>query len=127
MPPLNQQRTIMNKLSTVRRSASAPIQTRRVVLSSRSATRDDGHDELHWITTRDIYLIRDFRQVMRENQTAFWRRFGVSQTRGSRFERGKSMPLPVLILMRLYLLRVIDDADLLAVRSGNDDASGGRL
>lgn len=117
----------MSKLSSVRRTAGAPIQARRVVLSSHSATPDDGGDELHWITTRDKYLIRDFRQIMRENQTAFWRRFGVSQTRGSRFERGKSMPLPVLILMRLYLLRVIDDADLLAVRSGDDDASGGRL
>ncbi|MET0266475.1 MAG: hypothetical protein ABW202_12720 [Duganella sp.] len=110
----------MSKLSSGRRTGGAPLPTRRLVLPSRSETRDDG-DQLHWITARDKYLIRDFRVVMRENQTDFWRRFGVSQTRGSRFERGKPMPLPELMLMRLYLRRMIDDADLLLARSADSD------
>ena len=52
---------------------------------------------------------------MRENQTQFWRRFGVTQTQGSRFERGRPVPLSVLLLIRLYLLHVIDDSDLAQV------------
>lgn len=117
----------MSKLSSPRRAASAGIPARRVALPSCAAPRDDGGDELHWITARDQYLIRDFRQVMRENQTAFWRRFGVTQTRGSRFERGKDVPLTVLMLMRLYLRHMIDDADLQAVRAGDGETDGGSL
>lgn len=126
----------MSKLSSPARTAVPTLPARRVLLSARVPTArgdsarsaneigkaDDG-DELHWITTRDKYLIRDYRQVMRENQTAFWRRFGVTQTRGSRFERGKAIPLTVLMLMRLYLRRVIDDADLAAVRAGESGAA----
>lgn len=115
----------MNKLQTSGGTASAPVLARRIQLTPRiGSTHDGAGDELHWITTRDKYLIRDFRHVMRENQTAFWRRFGVSQSRGSRFERGNAMPLPVLMLMRLYLRRMIDDADLVEVRSADDGAGG---
>ncbi|TFW31230.1 hypothetical protein [Duganella callida] len=106
----------MNKPMMEQRATDARTAPRRIVLAP-------GDEELHWITQRDKYLIRDFRHVMRENQTAFWRRFGVTQTRGSRFERGKAMPLPVLMLVRLYLKRVISDADLLQVRAA-DDADG---
>ena len=74
-----------------------------------SGVQDAG---LHTMTQRDHDLIRDLRYVMHENQTQFWRRFGVTQTQGSRFERGRSIPLPVLLLIRLYLLRIVDDADL---------------
>lgn len=128
----------MSKFPPVRRALGKPAPARRVVLSRRASTAEQGSDEshligageeggeeLHLITARDKYLIRDYRQMMRENQTAFWYRFGVTQTRGSRFERGKAMPLTVLMLMRLYLRNVIGDADLLAVRS--DDAEDGGL
>ena len=73
--------------------------------------------DVYTMTQRDHDLIRDLRYVMQENQTQFWSRFGVTQTQGSRFERGKSIPLPVLLLIRLYLLRIVKDADLHSVRS----------
>ena len=102
----------MSKLETARAEAPA----RPVLLTPHAGNGED----LYWMTTRDKYMIRDFRHVMRENQTAFWRRFGVTQTRGSRFERGKAVPLPVLMLMRLYLRRIIDDSDLAQVRMTED-------
>jgi len=84
----------------------------------------DGETNLHRITPRDKNLIRDLRHVMRETQTQFWRRFGVTQTQGSRFERGRPVPLPVLLLIRLYLLHVIDDSDLRQVGSASFDSDG---
>jgi hypothetical protein len=83
--------------------------------------------DMHTMTQRDHDLIRDLRYVMHENQTQFWRRFGVTQTQGSRFERGKSIPLPVLLLIRLYLLRIVDDAHLEQMRCpgfDHDDDAG---
>lgn len=77
----------------------------------------DDAAETYVMTQRDHDLVRDLRHVMHENQTQFWRRFGVTQTQGSRFERGKSIPLPVLLLIRLYLLRIVSDADLDHVRA----------
>jgi hypothetical protein len=73
--------------------------------------------ETHTMTQHDHDLIRDLRYVMHENQTQFWQRFGVTQTQGSRFERGRSIPLPVLLLIRLYLLRIIGDDHLHTVRA----------
>ncbi|MBI3284932.1 MAG: helix-turn-helix transcriptional regulator [Burkholderiales bacterium] len=54
------------------------------------------------------------RKVRRENQTDFWYRFGVTQSRGSRFEKSNSIPPTVAILIALYLGKKISDADLLA-------------
>jgi hypothetical protein len=71
----------------------------------------------YWMTPRDTELIRDLRYLMRENQEAFWQRFGVSQPSGSRFECGATIPLPLLMLLRLYLLRVVDDDDLRKART----------
>ena len=89
----------------------------RLILEWPADKTSDGENNLYWITPRDKNLVRDLRHVMRENQTQFWRRFGVTQTQGSRFERGKPIPLSVLLLIRLYLLHVINDADLQQVRS----------
>lgn len=69
------------------------------------------------MTPRDKTLMRDLRYLMKENQTQFWSRFGVAQSSGSRFERGMPVPLPVLLLIRLYFLRYVSDGDLQAVRS----------
>ncbi|OAJ71320.1 hypothetical protein A7976_07250 [Methylobacillus sp. MM3] len=55
-----------------------------------------------------------------ENQTRFWSRFGVTQSRGSRFELGMEIPAPVSILLKLYLNGIIDDRDL---RSVNADSA----
>lgn len=83
---------------------------------------DDTDVDQYWMTPRDENLMRDLRYLMRENQTQFWQRFGVSQSRGSRFERGMAIPLPVLLLIRLYLLRIVGDQDLQQVRSPEYEA-----
>jgi hypothetical protein len=52
-----------------------------------------------------------------ETQSRFWKRFGVSQSSGSRFERGlESMPNAVAILVRLYWDGVISEGDLRRAR-----------
>lgn len=56
--------------------------------------------------------LREYRQKKRENQSNFWSRFGVTQSRGSRFEMGSEIPQPVVILLQLYLDGVITDSDL---------------
>lgn len=52
-----------------------------------------------------------------ENQTQFWARFGVTQSRGSRFEMGMEIPPPVSILLNLYFTGIINDKDLQFARS----------
>ncbi len=56
--------------------------------------------------------LRKFRRSRHESQGMFWARFGVTQSRGSRFEKGAEIPKPVLILLELYLGGVITDVDL---------------
>lgn len=60
--------------------------------------------------------LKDLRIKRRENQTKFWQRFGVTQSRGSRFELGKEIPSPVTILIKLYVEGVIQDGDLKRAR-----------
>ncbi len=60
--------------------------------------------------------LKDLRVRRRENQTKFWQRFGVTQSRGSRFELGKEIPPPVTILIKLYVEGVIQDGDLKRAR-----------
>jgi hypothetical protein len=47
-----------------------------------------------------------------ESQRRFWARFGVTQSRGSRFESGAEIPAPVSILLGLYFTKTVSDADL---------------
>jgi len=56
--------------------------------------------------------LREYRKTQRENQSRFWSRFGVTQSRGSRFEMGTEIPPSVAILLKLYLEGVITDSDL---------------
>lgn len=56
--------------------------------------------------------LREYRKTRRESQFHFWSRFGVTQSRGSRFEMGTEIPPPVTILLKLYLEGVITDSDL---------------
>lgn len=110
---------------TINKTTSDFIPNGRLVLEWTADKTVAGETDVHRITPRDKNLIRDLRHVMRENQTQFWRRFGVTQTQGSRFERGKPVPLPVLLLIRLYLLHVIDDGDLRQVGSAGFDSEAG--
>lgn len=82
--------------------------------------RLDQHNELAEKTevaenaVRDINQasLREIRKARLENQTSFWAKFGVTQSRGSRFEMGTEIPQPVSILLNLYLNGVISDNDL---------------
>lgn len=65
----------------------------------------------------DQKSLREYRIARLENQTHFWSRFGVTQSRGSRFELGMEIPQPVSILLKLYLNGVIDDRDLRSVHA----------
>lgn len=56
--------------------------------------------------------LREYRKTRRESQSRFWSRFGVTQSRGSRFEMGTVIPPPVAILLKLYLEGAITDGDL---------------
>ncbi len=56
--------------------------------------------------------LRNHRKQIRESQKCFWARFGVTQSRGSRFEMGAEMPTPVVILLELYFAGVVTDGDL---------------
>lgn len=65
-------------------------------------------------TANEIYLevLRKHRKTIRESQNLFWARFGVTQSRGSRFEKGAEIPAPVVILLGLYFNGVVTDDDL---------------
>ena len=60
----------------------------------------------------DRVLIIAYRKKKKESQRRFWARFGVTQSRGSRFESGAEIPAPVSILLGLYFNKTISDGDL---------------
>ncbi len=62
--------------------------------------------------------LRKYRRRKRESQGHFWSRFGVTQSRGSRFEKGAEIPRPVAILLELYFNGIVTDVDL-AMGQGN--------
>ena len=45
--------------------------------------------------------IRDFRRKHQMNQLEFWKRVGVTQSGGSRYESGRNIPRPVQLLLTL--------------------------
>lgn len=53
-----------------------------------------------------------YRKALGENQATFWRRFGVTQSGGSRYESGRTIPRPVRLLMALYASGTITEDDL---------------
>jgi transcriptional regulator with XRE-family HTH domain len=55
---------------------------------------------------------REIRRKLRMNQQEFWSRIGVTQSGGSRYESGRSMPKPVRELLRLVHIEgiVLDKA-----------------
>jgi len=59
---------------------------------------------------------RDIRKRLSMNQSDFWARLGVTQSGGSRYESGRSMPRPVRELLRLVHIEGIE----LAKARGND-------
>lgn len=63
----------------------------------------------------DNHFIQAYRRKIRESQKIFWARFGVTQSRGSRFELGANIPKPVMILLKLYFEGRITDDDIASV------------
>ena len=51
---------------------------------------------------------REIRQRLGMNQEQFWTQIGVTQSGGSRYEGGRSMPKPVRELLRLVHVEQID-------------------
>ncbi|CAH2774654.1 MAG: FIG00453041: hypothetical protein [uncultured Paraburkholderia sp.] len=60
----------------------------------------------------DRVLIIAYRKKKKESQRRFWARFGVTPSRGSRFESGAEIPAPVSILLGFYFTKTVSDADL---------------
>lgn len=51
---------------------------------------------------------REIRRRLGMNQQAFWSAIGVTQSGGSRYESGRSMPRPVRELLRLVHIEGLD-------------------
>ena len=51
---------------------------------------------------------REIRRKLRMNQQEFWSRIGVTQSGGSRYESGRTMPKPVRELLRLVHIEKIE-------------------
>ncbi len=51
---------------------------------------------------------REIRRKLGMNQSQFWSKVGVTQSGGSRYESGRSMPRPVQALLRLVHVEGID-------------------
>lgn len=60
----------------------------------------------------DLQNIVEFRRGLGMNQSSFWSQFGVTQSGGSRYESGRSLPRPVAMLVWLKFKGRIKDKDL---------------
>ncbi|OFZ71703.1 MAG: transcriptional regulator [Betaproteobacteria bacterium RBG_16_64_9] len=56
----------------------------------------------------DVLNPRQIRQRLGLNQEQFWTRIGVTQSGGSRYEGGRTMPKPVRELLRLVHVERLD-------------------
>ncbi|CUT18012.1 MULTISPECIES: helix-turn-helix domain-containing protein [Candidatus Ichthyocystis] len=73
---------------------------------------------------------REIRKKLGMNQQQFWERVGVTQSGGSRYESGRSMPKPVLMLLQLVHMENIDikklckeDVDVIKYLKDSDSSS----
>jgi transcriptional regulator with XRE-family HTH domain len=57
-----------------------------------------------------IHNPSELRKAAATSQTEFWKKFGVTQSGGSRYESGRSMPTPLKLLMQAQMDGVIDEA-----------------
>jgi hypothetical protein len=60
----------------------------------------------------DLSNTQSVRKDRGENQSAFWSRFGVTQSGGSRYEHGRPIPQPLSLLMGMWLAGEISDKQL---------------
>lgn len=61
--------------------------------------------------------IAAYRTSIGESQTVFWARYGVTQSGGSRYESGRTIPQPTAILIAAHLAGLLSDDQLLALRN----------
>lgn len=64
----------------------------------------------------DLGNLVALRKQAGENQEIFWRRFGVTQSGGSRYESGRNIPTPIALLVAVWASGKIDDSDLAQAR-----------
>jgi transcriptional regulator with XRE-family HTH domain len=60
--------------------------------------------------SNDKIDVREIRRKLGMNQQQFWSKLGVTQSGGSRYESGRSIPRPVQQLLRLVHVEQIDIA-----------------
>ena len=53
-----------------------------------------------------------YRLACAQNQSDFWRRFGTTQSAGSRYETSRAMPRPVQLLLALEIMGIVNHEDL---------------
>ena len=58
--------------------------------------------------TRLIADYRLLRAKLRLNQAQFWNRIGVTQSAGSRYESGRTVPKPAAVLAHLIYVQGLD-------------------
>jgi transcriptional regulator with XRE-family HTH domain len=58
--------------------------------------------------TIDDIDVREIRHKLGLNQSEFWSSIGVTQSGGSRYESGRSIPRPVQALLRLVHIEHVD-------------------
>ncbi len=64
------------------------------------------------MATRKQKSISEIRKATGLNQNDFWSRYGVTQSGGSRYESGRSIPMPLRILLQLHQSGKIVDKDI---------------
>lgn len=60
----------------------------------------------------DFSDIANDRKKEKLNQKDFWKRYGVTQSGGSRYESGRNIPRPLAILLWLHRSGKLSDKDL---------------
>ena len=64
----------------------------------------------------DLGNLAALRKQSGGNQETFWRRFGVTQSGGSRYESGRNIPTPIAMLLAVWASGKIGDSDLAQAR-----------
>lgn len=64
-----------------------------------------------------IQNVLEYRDRYTESQDEFWRRLGVTQSGGSRYESGRAIPTPSAILAFLFIRDEISEEQLVAAKA----------
>jgi hypothetical protein len=81
-------------------------------------TPDSRENKMAKSTKLDLSNIQEYRRRLGMNQSAFWGRYGVTQSGGSRYESGRNIPMPTAILIHLRETGQLTDDQLSAAKKG---------